>query len=103
MNDALGHALFALDLLPDDPASLRRDDLPVLLAAIRGQRGHFEARRQALISALADADLDALRDLAADAEPFDLAFAALRPYRIQIDRMRGHTNFPPASNTNHIQ
>jgi hypothetical protein len=87
-NDPLSHALFALDLLPDYPGDLRRDDLPLLLAAIRGQLRHCEARREALIAALDALDLESLRALVADAEPLDLAFAALKPYCVAADRMR---------------
>lgn len=86
--NALMHALLALEHLPADPAELRRDDLPTLLAAVRGQRRIFEEHRTATIIALVAGDFDRLRALnRAEERDLDVAYRLVRPYCRRLDEM----------------
>jgi hypothetical protein len=85
--NARAHARLALDQLPGDPADLRRDDLPTLLAAIQGQRRILEAHRGELLAALAAGDVDQLRELAAQEHDLDVGYQVIKPYRRRAEAM----------------
>ena len=84
---ALQHVFAALEYLPAEPANLQHSDLPLLLAAIQGQRRHFERHREDLILALVAGDFAGSRHLLAGQSELECAYDLLRPYREQAEAM----------------
>jgi hypothetical protein len=79
--NASSHTRFALECLPARPEELTRSNLPLLLAAARGQRQHIEMHRTALIEAIAVGDTELMRALAAEEGDLQVSFQLLRPFR----------------------